>query len=154
MQKIIVADIDGVFNTSSYICQLDKERKKTEDIFGSLFDPKCVEKFNYVIDKTGADVVISSTWRYSGLRKMKELWKARGLSGNVIDVTPIGDPFQYDCRGQEIEQWFMENGMPEKFVILDDNLIGDGYFDKQFVQCVERDGITDNIKDEMLKLLL
>ena len=41
-----------------------------------------------IIELTGAKIVISSTWRKSGLSVRKELWKFSNLPGEVIDVTP------------------------------------------------------------------
>jgi hypothetical protein len=119
--KIIFLDIDGVLN----VCYPE------HDEYGRIFHPNFVDNLKRVIDETGAKIVISSTWRYAGLERMKEMWQKRNLPGEVIDVTP-------DCtylynegllqlttrieRGHEIEYWLDENpGLVENYVILDDN---------------------------------
>ena len=45
--KIIFLDLDGVLNTANYYDRLQHEHLPTEDIFGTLFDPKAVEIFWY-----------------------------------------------------------------------------------------------------------
>ena len=149
---IIFVDIDGVFQLSSYINYLVKNNMKTKDKHGQLFDTECIKNFNEIIDITGADVVITSSWRFNGLISMKKLWKARGLKGNIIGITTIGAPFEFDCRGQEIERWFMDNGKPSKFVIIDDCNIGD-YYNKEFVKTNTKTGITSKIKDIIIEKL-
>ncbi len=118
--KVIFLDIDGVLNVYSH----------DHDEFGSQFHSHFVDNLKRIIDETEAKIVISSTWRYAGLERMKEMWEKRGLPGDVIDVTP-------DCtylfnegllelttrieRGYEIEYWLDENPGVQKYVILDDN---------------------------------
>ena len=107
MKKLIFLDIDGVLN-----CQeaYEKGYCKFDDEFGQSFYPPAAEYLNKIIDATDADVVISSTWRNSGLEVMQNMWKSRGMSGKVIGVTPN---FSRDIpgysipRGCEIE-WFLE----------------------------------------------
>jgi hypothetical protein len=76
--KVIFLDIDGVLNLNH------KER----DEYGPLFHENFVNNLDLIIQETGAKIVISSTWRYSGLTIMKEMWEKRNLPGEVIDTTP------------------------------------------------------------------
>lgn len=76
--KVIFLDIDGVLNVIP----------QGRDEFGSKFHSHFENNLKHIIDNTGAKIVISSTWRMDGLEKMQAMWKARGLAGEVIDVTP------------------------------------------------------------------
>lgn len=115
--KVIFLDIDGV------ICVPTREH----DQYGQLFHQPFVDNLKWIIDETGAKIVISSTWRMSGLSVMKEMWEKRGLPGEVIDVTPIINlaPVRYNDeegklsaedktytvpRGGEIEWWLDLHG--------------------------------------------
>lgn len=119
--KIIFLDIDGVLNV---MCQ-------DFDKYGQLFHQNLVDNLEYIIKKTDAKIVISSTWRYSGLITMKNMWKDRNLPGEVIDITI--DPWNlikkgifglkyYDDvdRGYEIQDW-LDNNNVENYVIIDDD---------------------------------
>mgnify|MGYP001563591591 CR=1 FL=1 len=53
--QILFLDIDGVLNSTT--CA---QRFKTFDTFG----PENVAALNRILELTGADIVISSTWRY------------------------------------------------------------------------------------------
>ncbi len=111
--KIIFLDIDGVLNL------LRRER----DEYGQLFHEEWVENLRKIIDATGAKIVITSTWRGSGLKHMQDMWKHRNLPGEVIDTTPflINSIVKYidrefepeeapDPRGIEIDWWLGKHG--------------------------------------------
>lgn len=75
--KIIFLDIDGVLAVNH----------QQHDDFGSLFHEAYVDNLKHIIDSTGAKIVISSSWRKSGLVEMLNMWKQRNLPGEVIDTT-------------------------------------------------------------------
>ena len=117
--KIIFCDIDGVLN----VCYGQR------DEFGQLFHPHFVDNLKWIIDTTGAKIVISSSWRHSGLSEMKRMWDHRNLPGDVIDITcdcaqvvDNGNCEFYDLveRGHEIQEWLNAHEV-ENFVILDDD---------------------------------
>lgn len=107
MKKIIFLDIDGVLNVIY----------QGRDKYGSLFHPHFEDNLAHIINETEADIVISSTWRYSGLKVMQSMWRDRGLPGNVIDVTPT---IHDGVRGDEIDLWLRENQV-DSYVIIDDD---------------------------------
>lgn len=101
--KVIFLDIDGVLNVYP----------QGRDEFGSLFHKHFEDNLRLVIEKTNAKIVISSTWRYSGLKVMKDMWKQRNLPGEVIDITPdcaqivdngIVEFYDLVERGHEIQE--------------------------------------------------
>jgi hypothetical protein len=123
--KIIFLDIDGVLNVIP----------PDYDQFGGIFHDHLVDNLNLIIKETGAKIVISSTWRFGGLERMKQMWQFRNLPGEVIDITP-------DChdlintaswsryhpseskkidRGHEIDYWLDGRTDIESYVIIDDD---------------------------------
>jgi len=148
--KLIILDIDGVLVINYYINNLILNGKKTKDKFGSFFHPDSLNNLNEIIKETNAKIVVSSQWRLSGLNVMKRLFESRGILGEVIDITPILSEFPH-TRDDEIRQWLETNGIPEKFVILDDMDIDE--FPKSFFKINSRYGITDEIKNKIIKYL-
>jgi len=118
VKKIIFLDIDGVLNV---YCQ-------GRDVFGCTFHKHFEDNLRLIIEQTGAKIVISSTWRYSGLKVMKEMWISRGLAGEVIDITPDmikfvdnEDIYESVERGEEIHKWLDDHSDIESYVIIDDD---------------------------------
>lgn len=117
--KIIFLDIDGVLNVIP----------QGRDKYGSCFHKHFEENLKWIVKETNAKIVISSTWRFSGIEIMKEMWKERDLPGDIIDITPFTSVVtDYDAsfseraeRGNEIRDWLNKNGDVEKYVILDDD---------------------------------
>lgn len=118
--KIIFLDIDGVLNV---YCE-------GRDVFGCTFHKHFEDNLRWIIEQTGAKIVISSTWRYSGLKVMQEMWISRDLAGEVIDITPNevdvvkrGTCEFYDLveRGHEIQQWLDDRTDVDSYVIIDDD---------------------------------
>jgi hypothetical protein len=108
MRKIIFLDIDGVLNVIP----------QGHDKFGGIFHPHLVDNLTNIIKQTGADIVISSSWRMNGLIELRAMWKERKLPGELVGVTPI---LYKHVRGAEIEQWLQQN-FCDKYVIIDDDI--------------------------------
>jgi hypothetical protein len=118
--KVIFLDIDGVLNV---YCQ-------GRDEYGCTFHKHFEDNLRWIIEETGAKIVISSTWRRDGLDVMQNLWKHRNLPGEVIDITPTevdvveyGTCEFYDLvdRGHEIQQWINDHNIVNYVIIDDDN---------------------------------
>jgi hypothetical protein len=127
--KIIFLDIDGVLNHEVfYIERFEKCYDAGEIAYPySEIDPKSVNNLNQLIKETGAEVVISSTWRHSGINYCKDALEFHGFIGKIIDKTP--DLRSDDClRGNEILKWIKDNEPLvgpyynfTEYVILDDD---------------------------------
>lgn len=120
-EKVIFLDIDGVINIIREDSGFDE--------YGQLFNQRCVDNLKKIIDSTNAQIVISSTWKDSGLTIMKEMWDYRELPGKVIDITPsaqevveagIEEFYDLVSRGSEISLWISKNNFKGKYIILDD----------------------------------
>jgi hypothetical protein len=62
------------------------------DRYGEL-DPACIQVLNEIATLGGAEVVVSSTWRYGKtVAGLQAILDAAGFTGRVLDKTPIGAP--------------------------------------------------------------
>ncbi len=111
--KVIFLDIDGVLNSEkayrSGECNYTKWNWEDgrEDHHQS-FCSWSKELLNKLIEETGAKIVISSTWRSSGIEFMRKVWELEGMSGEIIGITPNfrGDINGYTIpRGCEIDYY-------------------------------------------------
>jgi len=119
--KIIFLDIDGVLNV----------HYPKHDKYGSIFHPNFVENLRTVVKETGANIVITSTWRMSGFDVMRDMWRDRKLPGKVIGITPINVNrdgterifgFESLNRGNEIKWWINNCDIKiDNYVIIDDD---------------------------------
>jgi HAD domain in Swiss Army Knife RNA repair proteins len=105
--NIIFLDIDGVLN-----CQVfyDKEPKQ-KSILAHPDNQICRERvgwLNELCSEHSVSVVISSTWRHSGLEYCKGVLERAGATFNIIGITP--DLRHEGCvRGNEIKLWIDGN---------------------------------------------
>ena len=107
-RRVIFLDIDGVLAPI-----------RRWDRYGDL-DPACIQVLNEIVARGGADVVVSSTWRYGKtVAELQEILDAQGFSGSVLDKTPTGAPGA--DRGEEIAAWLAEHAV-DGYVIIDDHV--------------------------------
>jgi hypothetical protein len=162
-RKIIFLDFDGVLNTEHYQGLLRYQREPWQDEHGAFFDPNAVKQLRRIIDATGADIVIESSWKYLGLDAMKELWKVRNLPGRVIDITPSSVSDEYllknldttmiHCKGMEIASWLSEQAEDIRYAIIDDEYV---ILDSQlphFILTNPYEGITEEQTNRAISIL-
>lgn len=139
---VLFLDVDGVLNSTRSLIRSNKATP-TESERDFLFELSntyysgyplsvlttdllglsrvCVKHLNLIIEATGAQVVVSSSWRFChnivGLQKLLEY---RGFKGELIDITPI-NLMGSKVRGQEIQAWLDLNPEVDRFVIVDDD---------------------------------
>ncbi len=108
--KIIFLDFDGVLINQAALRtrRLDPQRRPAAD-------PIAVAALNRIVQATGAEIVVTSTWReeYSP-EELRELLTRWDVTGAVVGQTPLAG-----TRGEEIQAW-LEAHAVERFVILDD----------------------------------
>jgi hypothetical protein len=108
VRRVIFLDIDGVLAPI-----------RTWERYGDL-DAACIEVLNDIVARSGADVVVSSTWRYGRTAaELQTMLEAQGFVGRVIDITPSGTPGA--SRGDEIAAWLVEHEVTG-YVIIDDHV--------------------------------
>lgn len=163
--KYIFLDIDGVLNSKKY-GESDYYKKATADMSDAEvmliahhlhIDPDAVKLVNDLVARSGAKVILSSTWRgkYS-CAEMTEMLKGRGATFEISDATPALFGKVHSSRiprGKEIghflrllEEW------PEAYVILDDH--EDMMTHKPFlVKTDGKFGLTQDDVEKALKIL-
>lgn len=140
---VLFMDIDGVLNSTRSLLRANKV-EPTESERDFLFElsntyysgyplsvltadllglsRECIKNLNLVIEATGVQVVVSSSWRFChnivGLQKLLEY---RGFRGELIDITPINLVGSNKVRGREIQAWLDLNPEVDRFVIVDDD---------------------------------
>lgn len=144
--KIIFLDVDGVLNTPKLIRR-----------FGFNFiDDILVALVARIVRETGAEIVLSSTWRIE--EKDKSL-VAQALSRHgleIHDCTPVlrrnGDWTEDNWvrRHEEIGAWISENRV-ERFAIIDD--MDDARIEGSFFQTDEDVGLTVEIAERVIEHL-
>ena len=168
MTKYIFLDFDGVLNTEFYQNQLISQGKPWGDENGAFFDPKAVMQLKRIVDATCADIVIESSWKYLGLKALRDMWAARRLPGRLIDITPFtasdswlltAEPNDIDiemghCKGIEIASWLLENASKEvPYIIVDDEYVILESQLPHFILTNPYDGITKEIADRAIGML-
>lgn len=152
MRRIIFLDFDGVLNTEYYQGLLQFQGKQWQDQYGAFFDPRAVRQLKRVIDTTGVDIVVESSWKYLGLEAMQELWRVRDLPGRVIDITPslTGNA----SKGEGISVWLSEYATPDtRYVIIDDEYV---VLDAQipyFILTNPYEGLTEEQANRAISIL-
>jgi hypothetical protein len=116
--RVIFLDIDGVLNGNQY---LDISGSGLLDFGSHRLNPDNIARLNTLVSKTGADIVISSSWRIRcSLFDILAWFKERGFTSHIFSATPrIYTPNR--VRGDEIKAWLQtRDEKVESFVILDD----------------------------------
>jgi hypothetical protein len=107
VRRVIFLDIDGVLAPI-----------RRWDRYGDL-DPACIQVLNEIVACSGADVVVSSTWRHGKtVAELQAMLVAQGFAGSVLDKTPTGVPGAR--RGEEIAAWLAQHAVAG-CVIIDDH---------------------------------
>jgi len=168
--KLIFLDIDGVVNNTSFLQQAhkevfgDKPRIVKADDFKNLcqanIDPKAVSLLNDLLDKTGAKVVIHSSWKENcTITEILVFLRNKGFKGEIVGMTqslPENMKGVVDRRRAfEIANWLVEAEKimtVKSMVILDDEEIGLG-FDEVQVRTDPINGLTQFNVDEAIKIL-
>ena len=162
--KYIFLDIDGVFNSADYGRSeeylLETAGMSDAEIMliahHTHLDRKAIQIFNDLVKRSGAEVVLSSTWRgkYSP-EEMTKMLKDRGAEFEIKEATPIlfGKISSRIPRGKEIAHFLkMLEKQPEAFVILDDH--DDMIHLKPFlIQTSMETGLTQDDVEKALKIL-
>ncbi len=87
--------------------------------------PDAVRRFDALVRRTRARVIVSSTWRTAGAGQVQAWLRAAGYSGTVDGVTPVLHP-DHDpdlierYRGAEIMAYRRARGYRGRYVVLDD----------------------------------
>ena len=140
--KVIFLDIDGVMNCQEeMLAMLEKNPKARGEV--DLPSPTKCKLLKKLVDETGAEIVLSSSWRLSlnGIQKVIDTFRPYGLrldgftqegipqvkfkGTKYENIKPSHSYNRFDglCiedRGAEIAYWLITHPEVINFVILDD----------------------------------
>jgi|SRR5688572_6476989 len=156
--KVIFLDFDGVLNHDAHFATLPSGRTMADCLDDDLsFDKACVARLNEIVRRSGAKVVVSSSWRclYS-MPDIRGILLRHGFSGDVVDRTPRlhRDPNgKQRTRGDEICGWLAATSRKiDAFVILDDDS-DMGSVANRLVQTSLTDGLMDEHVERAVEIL-
>lgn len=126
MKKIIFLDIDGVLATPEYL----------KDGHWAI-SPDKQQILKHILEQTGAEIVLSSSWRTNDLESTKTYMAKNGFlfSDKLIGITIKS----YFClkenmidkiripRGVEIDQWLSTNILSDNFKTWNEKKLGRDY---------------------------
>ncbi len=121
-------------------------------------DPDALKLVNDLVDRSGAEVVLSSTWRtkYSPAEVTK-MMQDRGATFTIKNSTPRQPSFSshFVSRGQEIRaylDYIKAQGIDPDYVILDDRYDMDN-LNNHLVQTTMKYGLTKEHIEKALDIL-
>lgn len=164
MKKIIFLDIDGVLNSNRYF-----ESEEYIAASGNLsdaqvmlikhelhLDPEAIKLINELVDTSGAEVVISSTWKIKyDVDELNKMLGDRGATFKAVGRTPqVQHRFsEHVPRGKEIQAYLDSlTEKPDTFVIIDDRDDMNQLF-KYLVKTGWQNGFMRHHLDKALKIL-
>jgi hypothetical protein len=134
--NVIFTDIDGVFN-------LAVSSKKN-------WNYSSIEIYNRICEEFDLKPVITSTWRTNHtIKELQRVFDYWGIDTPIYDYTPI---LYSEPRGIEIDTWLRENPC-DKWVVIDDNVLGITPFVSNVVKCRGWLGLTEDEYFEIKKIL-
>lgn len=139
-------DFDGVLNDARYVRRALEARGAMEGLGerwrpSDHLDPARVARLNALLAATGAEVVISSSWRLSfELPRIVLLLEGAGFAGRVVGRTPW---IAHHARHVEISRWLgQQRPEVDRFVVLDDDQDAGVGFGHRYVF------VPDGLEDE------
>ena len=136
--KVIFLDIDGVLNDFT----------SSADIWEDTPTDMHLRNLKLIVDATGAEIVLSSTWRlFKDTRKVVEK-RLADFGMKFIDRT-----IELRNRADEIEEWLSRHPEVNKFVILDDECISLERLKANLVQTTMAYGLLPTHVRKAIKIL-
>jgi hypothetical protein len=130
MTKYIFLDIDGVLNSEH---TLDESCENMDQKMASIISDQLVKNLSYLVEKTDAKIILSSSWRVyfnnniknpNNIFAMALLASLNKYNLKLHDMTPyLKGPYSSE-RGLEIKTYIDKNNI-ENYVIIDDEEFSD-----------------------------
>lgn len=127
--KVMFLDVDGVLNSKDW---LENNRVRTEN----SVNPEKVKLLTEIVQKTNADVVLSSTWRYIPEHPMF-MYLTDILWQNGIKIHSFTPKLDGD-RPKEIKEWIEKRKEKIQFVSIEDDFLEDDYRKYGIEDCLVR----------------
>lgn len=164
-KKYIILDLDGVVTTINESMNIEtalywKDNPSMKELNVQYpFNEYCVKILNEILKETNAEIILSSDWKKrKTLEQLDIIFKYNNVIKSPIDITPNYrdnySNFEY-ARSMEIVHYLAENIIDiNNIVILDDlnlEMLFPPRLKTRFIKT--HDGLTEEHKDEILKLL-
>ena len=152
MNKFIFMDVDGVLNNLATL-------RATQECFG--LDPKCLLLLKDIVDKTGAKIVLSSTWRCfrDGKVALRRALRINGIPDIIGCTDDLNDRSNgawvsgnHVDRKDEILKWIKDNKVDQindRIAILDDEPDA-CLVPKWFFRTFFEEGLTRETADDII----
>jgi len=130
----------------------DAEFAGTDKTYFSDFDPSAVEILNHILDRTGAEIVVSSDWKLkTSIKGMCEFYQTQGIKKMPIDYTAWlpGAATYHEQRATEIKTWLEQHPDTTKWAAVDDLYMGTWLTNFAWTKNVHL-GITDPVVQQQL----
>ena len=123
------------------------------DIFQEdILDVRAICQLRRIVETTGAEIILSSSWRWYKEEKETIHRQLRAKNIDFIDITPTEISFKMD-KTSEINAWLNEHLEIENFVILDDEQIKDEKLIPHWVKTNFKHGLTREKAEQAIKIL-
>jgi len=143
LDPFIFLDIDGVLATNQ-APKISKSLWYNERAYP--FNKHCVNILNQILEKTNAELILSSDWRrVFDLNELDKIFKFNKVVKSPIAITSV-----LFNRDNEIREYVMVNKL-SKFVIIDDSLLV-GYKERLIKTNPEKGLQTEHLR-KIIKLL-
>jgi hypothetical protein len=156
-KPIIFLDIDGVLATVKQYGLTHNSKSWIQDYNVYPFDKKCVETFNEILEKTNAEIVLSSDWRiHFKLEELTDIFTINGVIRTPVDITPFHPTsmsFYQKNRAGEILKYVEDNNV-SKWIAIDDMNLHKWLYPNFFMCKSEWEGIKQSgLKQKIIKYL-
>jgi hypothetical protein len=171
--KVIFLDNDGVICLAHNWGSRKKKRQKAYGWYDhpssalmpveyrfDNFDVKAVKILNQILEQTGAEIVVSSDWRFhASLSELGDYYESKGIIKRPIDTTAkFADVFPREWsslrfraeleleRSMEIQHWLSQHPEVTHWVAVDDLNMGVEFLGERFVASNgsdEKPGLTN-----------
>jgi hypothetical protein len=152
--KLLFLDIDGVLNGHEWVSEAQSCDIRRD----------CVLRLNRILWETGAEIVLSSAWRYMihggamTLSGFSYMMRTHGLiaQAKIVGLTCTDE--EIPDRGGQIARWLEQHGRPVRYVVLDDDDFDvisskQDRYNHPFVKTNGNVGLADNDADRVIELL-
>jgi len=118
------------------------------------FDSECIKVLNSILIQTGAEIVVSSDWKYwVTLDEMKKFYLDQGIIKSPIDYTTKRPGQDYAKeRSIEILEWLGNNSV-DRWVSIDDLDMRNYLKNFIFVEDINQGIKGIDVKEKLLKYL-
>ena len=146
MDKVIFLDIDGVLNNADLLYA------------GGIhtIDDGLISILKKIVDATGAEIVLSSTWRLeeSNRERVREALARHDMEFIDRTLEIHRKLSQWVERSIEILEWLHRHPQVKQFAILDDDPdAGTNGLGEFFFQTTFREGLTEEIAERAIEHL-